>query len=125
VIEIKKLAALSVRSTPGSVVIPPRQQAVRHQQRDMLETAGNQGKSCGVVDQLPARRNGTRRARCALGSWLAYITAMSLPALALADTQAGSEPGAWTYDASIYLYVPTIVAFWVTRGPRSASVEFR
>ena len=40
-VEINNFAALTVRIAPGPVVIPPRQQAVRHQQRDMFETAAN------------------------------------------------------------------------------------
>jgi hypothetical protein len=92
----------------GPVLIPPRQQAARHQQRDMFETAVDPRKSCEVGDQLPAWRNETRRARCALGSSLACMTALALPALAMADTQAGSGASVWTYEASLYLYVPTI-----------------
>jgi hypothetical protein len=108
VIKIKNLAAPTVRIATDRVVIPPQQHAVRDHQRLIFETAMDPRKSRGVVKQLPARRIATRRAPCALGRWLAYMAALSLPALAMADTQAGSAASAWTYDASIYLYVPTI-----------------
>jgi hypothetical protein len=108
VIQIKNFAALAMRIAPGPVTIPPQQQTARHRQRDMFETAADPRKFRGAGDQLPARRKGTRRARYALGSWLAHMTALSLPALAMAETQAGPGTGAWTYDASVYLYAPTI-----------------
>jgi hypothetical protein len=108
VVVIKNFAALTVRIAPGPDVIPPRQQAVRHQQRDMFETAADPREPCGVVDQLPARGNGTRRARWAPGPWLAFTTVVALPALAVADTQAGSDVAVWTYEASIYGYLPAI-----------------
>jgi hypothetical protein len=90
VIEIKNSAALTVRIASGPAVLPRQQQAVRHQQQDMCETAVDPLKSCGVVDQLPAPRHGTRRARCPLGPWLTFTAVVALPALAVADTQAGS-----------------------------------
>ena len=107
-IEIKDFATLAVPIAPVLVVIPLQRQAAHHQQREMSETAVVPRKTFGVVGQLLAQRNRSRRARSALGPWLALTAAGALPALAMADTQAGSEAGKLTYEASIYGYLPAI-----------------
>jgi hypothetical protein len=54
------------------------------------------------------QRNERARTWCTSGPWLAFTAAVALPAFAIADTQGSSQAGAFTYEASIYGYLPAI-----------------
>ena len=39
---------------------------------------------------------------------MVLVTAVALPGLAIADDKAASAAGAWTYEASLYLFLPSV-----------------
>jgi hypothetical protein len=61
-----------------------------------------------VLDELPARQQRSSAALCAPWACLAFFAALLVPQGAMADTRAGSNTDALVYEASIYVFLPTI-----------------